>query len=113
MDTDLTFFTNEEGSTLLERFKKTLKYVEFFDVIVGYFRTSGFFNLYKELEEVEKIRIIVGLNVDSYSFDLIQQSKIQQEIDFESHVKSKEIFFGLNEIFANCKLPTANCKRSF
>ena len=33
MHTDLTFFTNEPGSTLLDRFKKTLKDVRYFDWI--------------------------------------------------------------------------------
>jgi hypothetical protein len=33
MQTDLTLFTNEPGSTLLDRFKKTLKDVQFFDVL--------------------------------------------------------------------------------
>ena len=49
MTTDTTFFTNDESSTLLDRFKSTLKDVEKFDVLVGYFRTSGFYHLYKEL----------------------------------------------------------------
>jgi hypothetical protein len=35
MQTDLTFFTNEPGSTLLDRFRKTLKDVKLFDVLVG------------------------------------------------------------------------------
>ncbi|MBU4304823.1 MAG: hypothetical protein KJ893_04265 [Candidatus Omnitrophica bacterium] len=44
MHTDLTFFTNENDSTLLQRFKVTLENnAQFFDVLVGYFRTSGFF----------------------------------------------------------------------
>ena len=55
---NLTFFTNEKGQTLLERFKDTLKGVDKFDVLVGYFRTSGFYKLYKELEHVNKIRIL-------------------------------------------------------
>ncbi len=42
MQNDLTFFTNEPGSTLLDRFKRTLRDVKFFDILVGYFRTSGF-----------------------------------------------------------------------
>ena len=37
MHTDLTFFTNEPGSTLLDRFKCTLKDVRYFDILVGYF----------------------------------------------------------------------------
>ena len=40
--TDKTFFTNDKNGTLLDRFKKTLQHVENFDVLVGYFRTSGF-----------------------------------------------------------------------
>ena len=42
MTTDLTFFTNEPDSTLLDRFKATLTDAQYFDVLVGYFRTSGF-----------------------------------------------------------------------
>jgi len=35
MITDTTFFTNEPGYALLDRFKKTLKRVKYFDVLVG------------------------------------------------------------------------------
>lgn len=50
MQSGLTFFTNEPGSTLLDRFRKTLKDVRFFDVPVGYFHASVFFNLFESLE---------------------------------------------------------------
>lgn len=33
MYTDTKFFTNEPGSTLLDRFRKTLKDVQYFDVL--------------------------------------------------------------------------------
>ena len=57
---DTRFFTNTENNTLLDRFNKTLSHnTQFFDVLVGYFRTSGFFNLYESLEDIEKIRILV------------------------------------------------------
>lgn len=92
MQTDLTFFTNEPGYTLLDRFKKILKHIQFFDVLVGYFRTSGFFNLYESLEDVEKIRILVGLNVDQKTYVIIEDSKYQQKLDFESHKRTKDIF---------------------
>lgn len=59
MKTDLTFFTNEPGSTLLDRFRKTLKDVRYFDILVGFFRTSGFFNLCQSFETIEKVRIFV------------------------------------------------------
>jgi hypothetical protein len=54
---DLTFFTNEPDATLLDRFRKTLKDAQFFDILVGYFRTSGFFRLYKFFETIEKIHL--------------------------------------------------------
>ncbi len=64
--TDTKFFTNELGSTLYDRFNHTLKSARFFDTLVGYFRTSGFYRLYKSLDNVEKIRILVGN--DMYRF---------------------------------------------
>ncbi|RLC26953.1 MAG: hypothetical protein DRH21_00640 [Deltaproteobacteria bacterium] len=33
MITDTTFFTNEPGYALLDRFKKTLEHVKYFDVV--------------------------------------------------------------------------------
>lgn len=92
MQTDLTFFTNEPGSTLLDRFKKTLKDVQFFDVLVGYFRTSGFYNLHESFESIDKIRILVGLNVDRKAFEIIDTHRSQASLDFESHKRTKEIF---------------------
>ena len=52
MITDTTFFTNEPGYALLDRFKKTLKHVQYFDVLVGYFRTSGFHQLCESFESI-------------------------------------------------------------
>jgi len=89
LGTDLTFFTNEAGSTLLHRFIKTLKDVRFFDIIVGYFRSSGFFHLYKSFENIEKIRILVGLNLDKKTYQIIETANTKE---FESHNKIKELF---------------------
>ena len=85
MRTDLTFFTNEPGAALVDRFKSTLRAVQFFDVLVGYFRTSGFYQLADSLESVEKIRILVGLNVDPKTFELIDTVRSQTNLDFNSH----------------------------
>ena len=57
-NSDLTFITNEKGKNLLERFNVLIKDTEFFDVLVGYFYTSGFHALYKSLEKTKKIRIL-------------------------------------------------------
>ena len=90
--TDLTFFTNEYGYSLLSRFKSTLKDTQLFDVLVGYFRYSGFYQLYEALEPVEKIRILVGLNIDKKSYDVIQHNRQIGNLDLESHKRTKKIF---------------------
>jgi superfamily II DNA or RNA helicase/HKD family nuclease len=89
LSTDTTFFTNEKNNSLLNRFKTTIQHAQFFDILVGYFRTSGFHRLYKELESVDKIRILVGLSVDKATYEGIQTSR-QQEIDLDSHKATKE-----------------------
>lgn len=88
---DLTFFTNEDGQKLEDRFKKTLKDVKYFDILVGYFRSSGFYKLYKEFENIDKIRILVGLNADKKTVDIIEKTA-QQTLNFESHTITKEKF---------------------
>ncbi len=90
MTTDLTFFTNEPEATLLDRFKRTLSDVKYFDVLVGYFRTSGFHQLYDSLEPVDRIRILVGLTVDQKAFDLLEIAQTQINLDFQSHQRTKE-----------------------
>ena len=81
MHTDLTFFTNEPDRNLYDRFSNILKSnTQFFDVLVGYFRTSGFFKMYEAMADVEKIRILVGLNVDKYTVKIID--KANNEIAF-------------------------------
>ncbi len=72
---DLKFFTNEPERDLYSRFSTILQSnTQFFDVLVGYFRTSGFFRLYPAMESVEKIRILVGLNVDRSTVDIINRA---------------------------------------
>lgn len=73
---DLKFFTNEPDRDLYSRFCNILKgHTKYFDILVGYFRTSGFFKLYPAMQEVEKIRILVGLNVDKRTIEIIDKSK--------------------------------------
>ena len=80
---DIKFFTNEPERDLYTRFSTILKSnTQFFDALVGYFRTSGFFRLYESLETVEKIRILVGLNIDKFTMKIIDQAK--EEIQYTS-----------------------------
>ena len=83
------FFTNQEGNTLVDQFKKSIKYAKYFDILVGYFRISGFHLLYKELESVDKIRILIGINTDQKTLDLTQQSR-QQDLALVSSTEAVE-----------------------
>lgn len=53
---NLTFFTDAADGALPERLRKNLRSARYFDVLVGYFLSSEFYNLYHSLEEVEKTR---------------------------------------------------------
>lgn len=88
---DLTFITNEPDNLLRDRFGKLLKDdTRFFDCLVGYFFISGFYKLYPVLENVERIRILVGLKTDRTAYDLIQRAKEQQELTLKSHAEAKQ-----------------------
>ena len=61
------FFTNQQDNTLFNKFKGVFEYnktINNFDVLVGYFRSSGYFKLRLLLEDVANIRILVGIDVD-------------------------------------------------
>ena len=123
------FYTNEEGNTLYERFNQTLKNAQYFDSLVGYFRTSGFYRLYQSLENVEKVRILVGLNVDRQTYELIEESQLkldfesqanirkqyQDEVqkEFENSEDTEEVARGVNkfrEMLANGKIEMRACR---
>lgn len=91
-ETDLTFFTNDRNQTLLDRFKATLADTRLFDVLVGYFRSSGFYQLYDSIEPIEKTRILVGLGIDYESWRAIDAFRSQTVLDFESHKNARDTF---------------------
>lgn len=92
--TDLTFFTNEPNQSLLDRFKVTIEHnTRFFDVLVGFFRTSGFFNLYKSLEKTEKVRILVGISLNRHAYELMKKAEHEKQLSFHlSHSETKDDF---------------------
>ena len=96
MNSDLTFITNEKDKKLVDRFRVLIKDTNFFDVLVGYFYTSGFYTLYKSLEKTKKIRILIGISTNKQAIDIIQESKDleQQSLQF-SHSEAKKIFSDL------------------
>lgn len=88
MHNDLTFFTNEPERNLYDRFQKILSSnTQFFDALVGYFRTSGFFLLYPALQDVDKIRILVGLNVDKKTVQIIEKAG-EEQLSFDMSSKN-------------------------
>jgi HKD family nuclease len=61
------FFNNIE-TTLMDKFHGISQGMANFDIfhaVVGYFRSSGYFKLRKELDNVQEIRILVGINIDN------------------------------------------------
>ncbi len=61
------FFNNIE-TRLMDKFHGIASAMANFDIfhaVVGYFRSSGYFKLRKELENVSEIRILVGINIDT------------------------------------------------
>ncbi|AHF97554.1 helicase [Desulfurella acetivorans A63] len=88
---DLTFITNENNQSLLDRFKVLIKDAKYFDCLVGYFYTSGFYALYKSLNETEKIRILIGIGTSSETYNLIKAAISHKETKqmIENLVKSE------------------------
>lgn len=92
MNTDMKFFTNEPERDLYTRFAAILKSnTQFFDVLVGYFRSSGFFKMYEALETVDKIRILVGLNADRFTVKIIDKATHETRVAAISTADGKEI----------------------
>ncbi len=90
--TDIKFFTNEPERDLYSRFAAILKSnTQFFDILVGYFRASGFFKMYESLESVDKIRILVGLNVDSFTVKIIDKAVNEPKFVAVSVTEGKKI----------------------
>jgi len=88
--TDLTFFTNEPGRTLFDRFNVIVRNnTKYLDMLVGFFCISGFYLLYDALENVEKIRLLVGISTDTTGYNLWQQAQRSLPLS-RSEISEKE-----------------------
>lgn len=61
------FFNNRLGNTLFDKLKGIASEMATFDrflAVVGFFRSSGYFRLRKELGDISEIKILVGINID-------------------------------------------------
>lgn len=90
MSNDLTFITNDEAGNLRDRFATLIKATQFFDVLVGYFYTSGFHAMYPSLESTDRIRILIGISTNRETFDLIQRVKSHKEVRDQFSLSVKE-----------------------
>ena len=77
---------------LIDRFKTTLADTRLFDMLVGYFRSSGIYQLYDKIELIGKTRILVGLSIDYESYLAIDFFRSQVALDFDSHKNTKAAF---------------------
>jgi superfamily II DNA/RNA helicase/HKD family nuclease len=85
------FFTNSEENTLIKKFEGVFTYntnIDHFDALVGYFRASGYFHIRPFLNKVPHIRILVGINIDTF----LANAKKQGFEFFKNHETTKEDF---------------------
>lgn len=69
------FIINKPGETLKDRFNQLIKDCRYFDALVGYFYVTGFYQIYKPLQNAEKIRILIGIGTTKETLDLIESAK--------------------------------------
>ena len=84
------FFNNNGENTLFTKLKGIAHGMMNFDrflAVVGFFRSSGYFKLRRELGDVSEIKILVGINVDS-----IFKSHNPALLMLTDDTKAKEIY---------------------
>ena len=72
-------FTNKGGNTLIREFEGLLQYnpqIKNLDAVVGFLRASGYFSLRPFLDNINKIRVLIGIDVDKYIVQAIRQGKL-------------------------------------
>lgn len=73
------FFTNRGDNTLMKEFDNILSnnpHIKNFDAVVGFLRASGYFSLRPFLDNINKVRILIGINVDKYIADAANRGEI-------------------------------------
>ena len=91
------FFTNREGNTLMKEFEGILvnnPQVTNLDAVVGFLRASGYFSLRPFLDGMNKVRILIGIDVDKYIARAHQKGELffgaEEEVKEECLRKLKE-----------------------
>ena len=80
------FFTNKDNNTLENRLKDILSYhdIKYLEFLIGYFRISGFIKIAKLLDNIQKARILVGIDIDRFIFEAKQKAKERTLFDIEA-----------------------------
>lgn len=84
------FFNNQSNNTLFNKIKGIAENMSNFDrflAVVGFFRSSGYFKLRKELGDVSEIKLLVGINID----DIFRRHN-KALLMFADEDKAKEIY---------------------
>ena len=110
------FFTNRDGNTLMKEFEGILvnnPQVKNLDAVVGFLRASGYFSLRPFLDGINKVRVLIGIDVDKYiakaakhgrlfmgaAEDVKEESMKLFRKDIESSEYSKKVEDGMIQMF--------------
>ncbi len=118
--TNSLFFTNRDGNTLMKQFENFLKknpQVKNLDAVVGFLRASGYFALRPFLDNINKVRVLIGIDVDKYIARAAQHRELfigaeeevkedalqQMKADIESSRYSKQVEEGILQMLQDMK----------
>ena len=114
------FFTNRDNNTLMKEFEGILQHnesIKNLDAIVGFLRASGYFTLRPFLNGIDKVRILIGIDVDKYiaraaktgtlfqgAEDEVKRDYLEQlKSDIESAHYSKQVEDGIFQMVQDIK----------
>lgn len=72
-------FTNRDGNTLMKEFEGVLQHnpqIRNLDAVVGFLKASGYFSLRPFLDSINKVRVLIGIDVDKYIAEAARQGKL-------------------------------------
>lgn len=118
--TNSLFFTNRDGNTLMKQFENFLKknpQVKNLDAVVGFLRASGYFSLRPFLDNINKVRVLIGIDVDKYIARAAQHRELfigaeeevkedalqQMKADIESSRYTKQVEEGMLQMLQDMK----------
>ena len=84
---DITFITNEGENTLERRLTELLKNADALDILVGYFRASGFDLIARHFapDSQIRVRVLVGIGADAKTVH-----RVKKGLDFQSTASVRE-----------------------